>query len=101
MNARELLNPAGPPTLTLAELCERQVQFYLAWQTDAGDLIAGQLDQLASRIRFLDAKSPSEFIARADVMDRDEADARYRQGFLAGVSERRAMEAAGSAFGHA
>jgi hypothetical protein len=97
--ARELLNPAGPPTLTLAELVEKQVQFYLAWQTDAGDLIAGQLDQLASRIRFLDARSPAEFSARGDVMDRDDRDATYRQGFEAALAERRAMEAA-SAFGH-
>jgi hypothetical protein len=99
MSARELLNPAGPPTLTLAELVEKQVQFYLAWQTDAGDLIAGQLDQLASRIRFLDARSPAEFSARGDVMDRDDRDATYRQGFEAALAERRAMEAA-SAFGH-
>jgi hypothetical protein len=62
-------SPVAPAALTLAELVDREAGNYRAWGTEAGDLIAGVLADLARKVRFTGAMTPVEFLDRADAAD--------------------------------
>jgi hypothetical protein len=58
-------------TLSLAELVEHQAAFYRSWPSEAGEMIARELDALALKVRMTDATTPAEFEARIEVLDAD------------------------------
>ena len=88
--------------LTLAGLVERLRDQYVGWDTEAGDLLAAFMGELADRIEATGAKTPADYFARIEIIDRDARDATYRSGFLAGLAEGRACQCqpAAFAFGH-
>jgi hypothetical protein len=101
------LDPADEPTeapapsLNLAELVEAQAVAYRAWPLAAGAMIARHLEDLAQRIRFVEATTPAEYEARAETI---EADARRQWeavGFEAGRASCVCCQCRGfEAFGH-
>jgi hypothetical protein len=88
--AREFLDTGD--RLTLAELVDRQADFYRSWVNPAGAMIAGHLEQLAMAIRWCHAETPEEYDARHEVIERDARETWFRQGFEAG---RRALPYSG------
>jgi hypothetical protein len=97
--AREYLCPADA-TLTLAELVDRQAAFFRAWPLEAGEMIARAMDELALRVRLVDAATPSEYEARADVLDRESRSQWEAIGFEQGKASCPCHDAVPSAFGH-
>jgi hypothetical protein len=90
----------APPTLSLAELVDRQADAYRAWPLDAGQMIARALDELALRVRLTDASTPAEFAARVEVLDRDIREQWEAIGFEQGKASCPCHDGAGSAWGH-
>lgn len=56
-------------TLTLAELVDRQVEFYRGWANPCGDMLAREMESLALKIRLTDAMTPEEYEGRIEVLD--------------------------------
>ena len=98
----------GPPAedldasgrLTLSQLVNHQRGVFAGWDTEAGDLLAAFMGELADRIEATGARTPAEYFARIDIIDREARDATYRSGFLAGLTSARSCQPAGVAFGH-
>jgi hypothetical protein len=90
----------APPTLSLAELVDRQADAYRAWPLDAGRMIARALDELALKIRMTDAATPAEFEARKDTLDADARAQWEAIGYEEGRASCPCHDHAGSAFGH-
>jgi hypothetical protein len=85
--------------LTLAELTDRQIDFYRSWGNSTGTMFAEALERLAMQIRMTGATTPSELAARADFLD-----LAARENWMAIGHEEGRREAldcpAGSSFGH-
>jgi hypothetical protein len=86
------------PTLSLAELVDRQADAFRAWPIDAGRMIAEALDELAMKIRMTGATTPAEFDARVEVVNRDLRETWEAVGYDRAMSD--SGEAPGPAFGH-
>jgi hypothetical protein len=65
MIAERVLNRRGVP---LAELVEVQEAFYRSWQTDAGNLLADHLGELAGLVRSTGADNAVDFLARDELL---------------------------------
>jgi hypothetical protein len=96
--AREHLDQSE--RLSMEELVQRQCDFYAGFGNAAGDMLAGAMAELLSRIQATGATTPGEYDARVDCLDRLALDQRYALGFDAGVAHARSVEVAASAFGH-
>jgi hypothetical protein len=95
--AREHLD-AGE-RLTLAELVDRQTDFYWSWGNPAGEMLARAMDELALKVRMTDATTPAEFAARADELEDANRETWEAVGYDAGRESCRCGPG-GSAFGH-
>jgi hypothetical protein len=94
------LDPApADATLDLAELVDRQAASYRAWSTEAGEMIARALDELALKIRMVDATTPAEYRARIEVLDAGIREQYEAIGFENGRASCQG-EPAGAAWGH-
>lgn len=55
--------------LTLAELADRQTDFYRSWGNATGTMFAEAMEALALKIRMTEATTPAELAARSDALD--------------------------------
>lgn len=98
--AREHLDRSA--SLSLDELVELQASFYRSWPSEAGEMIARELDSLALRIRMTDATTPAEFGARKEALEADARDTweaiGYEQGRMSCPCH--SADSFPSAFGH-
>jgi hypothetical protein len=81
--ARELLDASK--LLTLAELAEHQAAFYRSWGHGAGDLFARTMEELAQKVRYVNATTPADFEARADAIDAEGREHHETVGYQAGL----------------
>jgi hypothetical protein len=70
--------------LTLAELADRQADFYRGWGNPAGEMIARHLEELALRIRWVQAETPADYEARAEIVEADARETWFKQGYEEG-----------------
>lgn len=59
------------PSGSLAWWVEMEAAKYRMIGTEAGEMVFETLWQLAQRIRFVDARTPAEYLARVEVLDAD------------------------------
>lgn len=98
VTAREHLDASE--RLSLAELAEHQAAFFSTWSNGAGDLFSRIMEELAQRIRFVSAVTPSDFEAREDTIEADARRQWEQVGFQAGRDTCPCRHRAGCAFGH-
>lgn len=55
--------------LTLAELADRQTDFYRSWGSATGAMFAAAMEALALKIRMTESTTPDELEARSDALD--------------------------------
>jgi hypothetical protein len=58
-------------TLSLPELIDHQADWFRSWPSAAGDLIARALDELALKVRMVDATTPEDAMARIEILEQD------------------------------
>jgi hypothetical protein len=86
---RELTQRTGAP-LSLADLIDHTAEFFAAWPTGAGSLIAEALRELAAKVHATGATPPDEFRDRIAVME-DEARQQHEEiGYQEGLAAARA-----------
>lgn len=64
----------GEPTLPMADWIEVQGSLVRLNGSNLAEWLAGKMDDLAEQVRSLDAETPDQFDARAEVMARDIAE---------------------------
>jgi hypothetical protein len=108
MQATNLLQAQLPGVvevkLTLAELVDRQVDFYRSWKTAAGEMIARHLEELACKVRWVSAETPEDYDARSEIAEEERDQTHYQAGFRMGKAaaydECHQGCPGGSTFGH-
>jgi hypothetical protein len=58
-------------TLSLPELIDYQADWFRSWPSAAGELIARALDELALKVRMVDAMTPEDAMARIEILEQD------------------------------
>lgn len=85
--------------LTLAELVDRQADFYRSWGNAAGGMLARAMEALAMKVRMTGAETPDDFDAREGELDAAARETWEAIGFEQGRMACQG-EPAGTAFGH-
>jgi hypothetical protein len=78
MGARS--RPDRSDRLTLAELVDRQTDFYRGWGNAAGEMLAKHIEELALRIRWVKAETPEDYDARHEIVEQDARETWWKQG---------------------
>jgi hypothetical protein len=81
--AREHLDRSA--VLSLPDLIEHTADFFAAWPTAAGGLIAETLRELAAKVQATDATTPDEYRARIGVLEDEAREQHETVGYQAGL----------------
>jgi hypothetical protein len=73
-----------PPHMSLAEFVDAQQAHYESFGTDAAALVAKALAELACKIRWIQAETVDDFLAREDEVERDARTTWFNAGYDAG-----------------
>jgi hypothetical protein len=83
--------PPAAPTTALLDYVLCQAAWFRSFGTEAGDLIAEQIETLANGVKATDASTPAEYRGRVAELDRwaayDEWDRAERQGYERGCRD--------------
>jgi hypothetical protein len=82
--ARDFLDTGD--RLTLAELVDRQTDFYRGWGNPAGAMLAAHMEELALRVRWVQATTPQEYEDRKAIVDEDARQTWLVQGYEEGLA---------------
>lgn len=77
------------PRFTLAGLADQEAASYRAWGNPVGDLFARHMDELAEKIRLIDATTPQEYEAQIEVYEDDIRGRWEARGYDAGLEASR------------
>ena len=81
--ARDFLDRSG--TLPLAELIDRQANFYRGWGNPHGAMLAEAMECLALQARMTDSNTPGELATRVDELDVVAREQHEAIGYAAGL----------------